>query len=84
MLNSFLKKELAKQLDSTQMKAIGESLSAVKHLTPAQQTFVREAFGEGYAAQMWVVLGFSGVVVLSSLVMWEKSPKRLQLEDPTS
>jgi len=84
ILNSFVKKELRKQLDSTQITAVGQSLGAINDLTPAQQTFVRETFGRGYALQMWMLLGFSGMVVLSSLIMWENTPKRLQVEDVTS
>ena len=84
MLNSFIKKELRKQLDATQIAAVGQSLSAIGNLSPGQQTFVRETFGRGYALQMWVMLGFSGLVVLSSLIMWENTPKRLQLEEANS
>ena len=81
VLNSFIKKELRKQLNEAQISAVGQSLSAIKNLTPAEQTFVRETFGRGYALQMWLMLGFSAMVVLSSLVMWENTPKRLQIDE---
>jgi len=81
ILNSFVKSELRKELTGAQVAEVGQSLSAITKLTSEQQRFVRETFGRGYARQMWVLLGFSGLVVASSFLMWERHPRRLGTEE---
>ena len=37
-------------------------------------------FAEGYKRAMWIIAGFSGLVVLSSLLMVERKPRRHDLD----
>jgi len=39
---------------------------------------VRTAFAEGYNKQMGIMAGFSGVALLTSLLIWEKKPRRVE------
>jgi hypothetical protein len=76
ILNSYVKKNLGTMLSAAEIAAIGNSLSEIENLTTEQQLYVRRVFAEGYSRQMWVLMGFSGLVFASSFIMWEKNPRR--------
>ena len=76
ILNSYVKRVLKEELDEVQIAEISQSLSAIGKLGVEQQIFVRRTFAEGCARQISVVAGFSGLVVLSSLLMAERRPRR--------
>jgi hypothetical protein len=85
-LNSFVKGKLRMVLSLEQAVAVGDSLQAIGTLTDNQQDFVRRTFAEGYQRQMYMLTGFSGLVVASSLLMWERNPRRHHIseEGPSS
>lgn len=68
-------------LSVEEIAGIGDSLSTVNGLTVEKQEFVRKTFAQGYSQQMWVTLGFSALVVITSLLMWERKLRRMQVHD---
>ena len=80
VLNLFVKKALGAMLSEMQIVEIGQSLDAIENLGVQQQEFVRMTFAEGYKRAMWIIAGFSGLVVLSSLLMVERKPRRHDLD----
>ena len=83
VLNSFVKNKLPTMLSPAEIAGIGNSLSEIAKLTVEQQEFVRRTFAEGYARQIWVTAGFSGLVVVSSFLMWERKPRRHHIGEGT-
>lgn len=75
ILNGLVKGKLGTILSPSQVEAVGNSLQAISTLTDDQQEFVRMTYAQGYGRQMYVLTGFSSLVVLSSLLMWEKRPR---------
>lgn len=76
ILNSYVKEKLKEQLSAEQIASIAQSLKEIGGLGEEEQLFVRSTFGMGYARQLRVVAGCSGLVVLSSLLMVERRPRR--------
>lgn len=81
VLNSFVKRNMTQELSMQQIGEISQSLSAIAKLTEREQMFVKRTFAQGYARQMRVIAGFSGLVVLSSLLMVERVPRRHVLRE---
>ncbi|KAI5457173.1 drug resistance transporter EmrB/QacA subfamily [Mariannaea sp. PMI_226] len=77
LLNNHVQGKLANLLSPEDIHAISESLSSLEHLTPAQQTAVRTAFAEGYNKQHILLTVFAGVSFLCTLLLWEKTPRRV-------
>ncbi|OJD15998.1 hypothetical protein AJ78_03790 [Emergomyces pasteurianus Ep9510] len=77
ILNNYLKPKLESQISPSELRHISDSLTAINNLTPAQQTAVRVAFGEGYNKQNTYLTAFSGLSLLASLFIWEKNPRRV-------
>lgn len=61
-----------------QLQHISDSLAVIDTLPPDQQAAVRTAFAEGYNQQMRVMAVFSGLALLTSLLIWEKKPRKMQ------
>jgi hypothetical protein len=76
ILNSYTKEKLKAELSAGQIEQISQSLSESAKLGEDQQRFVRKTFGQAYQRQMEVVAGFSGLVVVSSLLLVEKRPRK--------
>ena len=76
VLNGYVKGKLSRELSGMQIAAISQSLSAIGNLTSNEQIFVRTSFAEGYNHQTRILTVFSGLVVASSLLMWERNPRR--------
>lgn len=81
VLNGFVKKRLRRMLSQAQIEEISQSLQDIRTLTPEQQEFVRRTFAQGYSRQMKVLLAFSALVFLSSLLLLEKKPRRVAVEE---
>jgi hypothetical protein len=78
VLNSYVKTTLLAELSVQEVAAISQSLSALGDLSEAQQLFVRRVFAEGYNRQTRITAVFSGMVVLTALLMWERKPRGLK------
>lgn len=85
VLNGFVKQRLQAFLSLEEANSVGDSLQEIRKLTRDQQTSVRGIFAEGYQRQMYMLTGFSGLVFMSSLLMWERKPRRHNIgEDPAN
>jgi hypothetical protein len=78
VLNSYVKTALLAELSIQEVAAISQSLSALGSLSEAQQLFVRRVFAAGYNRQTRITAVFSGMVVLTALLMWERKPRGLK------
>ena len=82
VLNSFVRNGLeGMMLSVEQIEGINTDLSYIKQLTETQQVAVRTVFANGYNKQTKVLLGFCGLMFLSSLLMWERNPRRVVVEE---
>jgi len=79
VLNSYVKRYLGEELDEGEILAIAESLKNINALSAAKQLFVRETFARAYKRQLWVLLGFSGAVLVSCGLIWERVPRRVDV-----
>lgn len=61
-----------------QLRNISDSLAVINTLPPDQQAAVRTAFAEGYNQQMRVMTVFSGVALLTSLLIWVNKRRKMQ------
>ena len=81
ILNGFVKGRLSVLLGAEEAALIGQSLQGIEGLTAGQQYAVREIFAKGYRRQMQVLAGFSGCVVVTCALMWERRPRRVFVEE---
>jgi hypothetical protein len=77
VLNSYVKNALLAELSVQEVAAISQSLSALGGLSGEQQLFVRRIFAEGYNRQTRITAVFSGMVVVTAFLMWERRPRGL-------
>ena len=70
--------ELQNIITSSQLLEISDSITTIETLTPEQQAAVRTTFAEGYNKQMRIMTIFSGVAVLTTLLLWERRPRRVE------
>lgn len=78
ILNKYARSELQKSITLSQLLEISDSLTTIETLTPEQQAAVRTTFAEGYNKQMRIMTIFSGVAVLTTLLLWERRPRRVE------
>lgn len=77
LLNNHVKNSLSSILPSDQLSAVLQSTQIIGTLEANLQTQVRFVFAEGYTKGMGAMLGFAAAELLSILLMWEKSPRRV-------
>ncbi|OJD28332.1 hypothetical protein ACJ73_00257 [Blastomyces percursus] len=80
ILNNDLRPKLASVISPSQLRAISDSFSSINNLTPAQQTAVKLVFGEGYNKQNIFLTAFSGLSLVTSMIIWEKKLRRVEGE----
>jgi hypothetical protein len=57
---------------------ISETFSSIESLDSVQKLAVKRAFADGYTLQIQVLTAFSGMAFLSSLFLWEKTPRTVK------
>lgn len=77
ILNNHVSHRLSDIIDPSILHEVLNSASTIDQLSPTQQYAVREAFAEGYTLLMKVLSGFSGLVLIIALFMWDGEPKKL-------
>ena len=78
ILNNYARSKLGDVVTMSQLVDISNSLTTIETLTAEQQAAVRMTFAEGYNKQMRIMTVFSGVAVLTTLLFWEKRPRRVE------
>ncbi len=78
VLNSYVKTSLLAERTTQEVAAISQSLSALGSLSEEQQLFVTRVFAEGYNRQTRITAVFSGLVMLTASLMWERKPRGLR------
>lgn len=78
ILNNHTRSKLKSLISTSELLNISNSLSAIDALTSAQQAAVRTAFAEGYNKQMQVMIAFSGVGLLTCLLILEKKSRSFE------
>jgi hypothetical protein len=78
VLNSYVKTALLAELSVQEVSAISQSLSTLASLSEEQQLFIRRVFAEGYTRQTKITAIFSGMVVVTACLMWERKPRGLK------
>lgn len=75
VLNHSLSSRLPAILSPSQIQEISNSLLYIAKLPEAQRDAVRLAYNDAFNEQFRVMLYFSAVVWLSSLLLWERKMK---------
>lgn len=78
ILNDYAKSNLRGIITPAQLLEISDSLTTIEMLTPEQRAAVRTTFAEGYNKQMRIMTVFSGAAVLTTLLVWERKPRRAE------
>ncbi|PKS13033.1 hypothetical protein jhhlp_000374 [Lomentospora prolificans] len=78
VLNNHVKKRLQEILTSAQIQAISESFTVIQDLPQQTQEDVRAAFAEGYTKQLQIMIAFSGLVFLCTLLTWQPPQKQVR------
>ncbi|MCJ1393515.1 hypothetical protein MMC18_006390 [Xylographa bjoerkii] len=76
ILNNQLKTSLLSVLGPAQLRNILDSTAAVASLEPVQQVAVQTAFATGFNKQMRIMIAFTAAAFLSTLLIWERKPRR--------
>jgi hypothetical protein len=75
VLNHSLSARLPAILSPSQMQKISDSVLYITRLPEAQRDAVRLAYNDAFNEQFRVMLYFSAVVWLASLLLWERKMK---------
>ena len=70
-------KDGVSMLSEEQLSGLLESAQTIKALSPTLQAYVRQLYAKGYNEEMQVLTVFAGAALLSTLLMWEKSLRKM-------
>ncbi|OJJ45663.1 hypothetical protein ASPZODRAFT_68734 [Penicilliopsis zonata CBS 506.65] len=75
VFSNYTSSRLINVVDAATLQQISDSATYINSLAPAEQAAVRTVYAQGYALQMHVMAGFSGLVVLCSALIWQRNPR---------
>ena len=75
VLTNSISGRLSSLLTPSERLAISDSVQNIKMLPGETRDAVRQVFSDGYSAQLRVMLYFSIVVWLLTLLLWERKPR---------
>lgn len=78
LLSNLLKTRLLGVISPAEFLKISDTLSSIESLDSVQKLAVKRAFADGYNLQMKVLTAFSGIAFLSSLFLWERTPRTVK------
>jgi hypothetical protein len=78
LLSNHLKSRLLGVISLAEFLRISDTLSSIESLDSVQKLAVKRAFADGYNLQMQVLTAFSGIAFLSSLFLWERTPRTVK------
>ena len=78
VLNEHVRHGLILVLSSQQVTNILQSVSSISDLDATTEKAVRHVFAEGYKQQMRIMTYFSALILVVSLLAWERRPRRIE------
>jgi hypothetical protein len=77
VLNNHLSSTLPSLLSTSDIQRISDSLQYINTLPDSTRDTVRQTFADGYNNQLRVMLYFSAVVWVCTLMLWERKLRRV-------
>jgi hypothetical protein len=76
VLNEHVSSTLSNILTPLQLDELLLTVQSIHTFAPSLQEATRQAYAEGYNTQMRVMAAFGGAVMLSTILLWERTPRR--------
>lgn len=77
ILNSQIESSLSSILSSAQLTGLLQSTEVLQNLEPQQREIARTVYADSYDQQIRILIAFGGATLLSSLLMTEERPRRM-------
>ncbi len=84
VLNNHLKSNLKQIMSQSQLNSLLASTQTLGTLSPSQARDAKLVYADGYRLQLLVMISFSGATVFTSLMLWEKRPRKAKIASSTS